>query len=234
MDRFVVYDDVSFIKQGWINRNRILVNGAPHMFTMPLSGAGSFTSINAIELGREYALWRSKFLRTLMQAYGKAPHHASAMAAVEEVLRPDRTNLSELLVSGLRVVMEYRTSGPSRSRACNLRKFEPHRAGWLLDICAKEGASDYVNPIGGKELYSKAAFADRGIKLWFVRSLLKAYPQFGGDFQPGLSILDAMMFLPPSELKAMLNDHTWNELHWWVLPGWSAGPEALRIRWRWR
>ncbi len=208
-DRFVVYDDVSFIKQGWINRNRILVNGAPHMFTMPLSGAGSFTSINAIELGREYALWRSKFLRTLMQAYGKAPHHASAMAAVEEVLRPDRTNLSELLVSGLRVVMEYldiRTELiPGSAIYGNSNLTGQDR---LLDICAKEGASDYVNPIGGKELYSKVAFADRGIKLWFVRSLLKAYPQFGGDFQPGLSILDAMMFLPPSELKAMLNDHT--------------------------
>ncbi len=209
VDRFVVYDDVSFIKQGWINRNRILVNGAPHMFTMPLSGAGSFTAINAIELGKEYAPWRLKFLRTLIQAYGKAPHHASAIAVVEEVLRPDRTNLSELLISGLRVVMEYldiRTElipGSATYRNSNLTGQDR-----LLDICAREGASDYVNPIGGKELYSKETFADRGINLWFVRSLLKAYPQFGGDFQPGLSILDAMMFVPPSELKGMLSDYT--------------------------
>ena len=27
-DRFVLFDDVNFIKKGWINRNRILLNGA--------------------------------------------------------------------------------------------------------------------------------------------------------------------------------------------------------------
>jgi len=26
VDKYVIYDDVNFIKRGWINRNRILVN----------------------------------------------------------------------------------------------------------------------------------------------------------------------------------------------------------------
>ena len=29
VDKYIVYDDVNFIKGGWINRNRILVNGEP-------------------------------------------------------------------------------------------------------------------------------------------------------------------------------------------------------------
>ena len=28
-DQFVLYDEVNYIKGGWINRNRILINGQP-------------------------------------------------------------------------------------------------------------------------------------------------------------------------------------------------------------
>ncbi len=31
VDRFVIYDDVNYIKGGWINRNRILINGEPDL-----------------------------------------------------------------------------------------------------------------------------------------------------------------------------------------------------------
>ena len=33
VDEYVIYDDVNFIKGGWINRNRILVNDQPKYFT---------------------------------------------------------------------------------------------------------------------------------------------------------------------------------------------------------
>src|SRR6185369_2699399 len=41
VDRFVVYDDVTFIKQGWINRNRMLINGDASFFTIPLAHKSS-------------------------------------------------------------------------------------------------------------------------------------------------------------------------------------------------
>ena len=36
VDKFVVYDDVNFIKKGWISRNNILVNGKSYLFSVPL------------------------------------------------------------------------------------------------------------------------------------------------------------------------------------------------------
>ena len=36
-DIFVFYDDVNYIKRGWINRNNILVNGQANKFSVPLS-----------------------------------------------------------------------------------------------------------------------------------------------------------------------------------------------------
>ena len=36
VDKFVFYDDVNFIKNGWINRNRVLINNAPKYLTVQL------------------------------------------------------------------------------------------------------------------------------------------------------------------------------------------------------
>ena len=178
VDRFVVYDDVNYIKQGWVNRNRILVNGAPHLFTLPLSGAGSFTTMNTIALDpQRYGAWREKFLRTVAQAYVRAPF----LRPVQELLRTELVPTSSMYGN-------QDLSGQAR----------------ILDICAREGAGRYLNAIGGKELYDGAAFAERGITLSFLRSRLPEYRQGKGSFVPGLSILDAMLFVPPDELHGMM------------------------------
>ena len=36
VDKYVVFDDVNYIKRGWINRNRILFNGKPRYFNVYL------------------------------------------------------------------------------------------------------------------------------------------------------------------------------------------------------
>ena len=46
VDKFVIYDDVSFINKGWINRNNILLDGQPHLFTIPLRSSSQNKLIN--------------------------------------------------------------------------------------------------------------------------------------------------------------------------------------------
>jgi hypothetical protein len=38
-DKIVFYDDVNYIKRGWINRNRILLNKSNYLFTIPVEKA---------------------------------------------------------------------------------------------------------------------------------------------------------------------------------------------------
>ena len=52
VDKYVVYDDVAYIKGGWINRNNILLNGKSHLITLPLEQASSFKYINEIHIIR--------------------------------------------------------------------------------------------------------------------------------------------------------------------------------------
>ena len=48
VDTFVIYDDVNYIKQGYINRNSILSNGKSQIITLELIGASSNKIINEI------------------------------------------------------------------------------------------------------------------------------------------------------------------------------------------
>ena len=70
VDKYVIYDDVNFIKRGWINRNNILVNGKAQLFTISLNRASQNRLINEIEIGDDF----QNFLRTIEMAYKKAPY----------------------------------------------------------------------------------------------------------------------------------------------------------------
>lgn len=209
VDRFVVYDDVNYIKQGWVNRNRILVNGEPHLFTLPLRGASAFSKIHELEVdARQFALWRDKFLRTLGQAYAKAPHVRTVQELVGALLEGPHERLTDVLLATLRGVMHHlhiTTEVVPSSRTYGNEHLQGQER--VLDICRREKASRYLNAIGGKTLYAPEAFAERGVELRFLRSRLSPYPQGKHSFVPGLSILDAMMYLTDAPLRELLNDH---------------------------
>ena len=53
----------------------------------------------------------------------------------------------------------------------------------------------------------QCVFADNGLELKFLKSNLAAYKQFRGDFIPGLSIIDIMMFNSPEAISKMMEDY---------------------------
>ncbi|TAN78061.1 MAG: hypothetical protein EPN14_06860, partial [Gallionella sp.] len=105
-DKFVVFDDVNFIKRGWVNRNRLLLDGAAHLFTVPLRGASQNRLICETELADGRG-WREKLLRTVRQAYGRAPCYARASALLEGMLDYPSTRLDGFLLNSLREVVRY-------------------------------------------------------------------------------------------------------------------------------
>jgi hypothetical protein len=73
VDKFILYDDVNYIKGGWINRNQILMSGKKNYFTFELKDSSSFKKINQIlVVGRV-----DKLLKTIKQAYSKAPYFSN-------------------------------------------------------------------------------------------------------------------------------------------------------------
>ena len=77
----------------------------------------------------------------------------------------------------------------------------------ILDIYQQEGATRYINPIGGIDLYDKPTFAQAGIELNFIQAKRVDYPQLKNDFVPWLSVLDALMFCDVPTVRAMLGEY---------------------------
>jgi len=75
----------------------------------------------------------------------------------------------------------------------------------VLALCEAVGATIYVNPIGGVELYSRKTFMENGVDLKFIQSKPFEYPQLGDIFVPWLSMMDVMMFNPLNALQGAIS-----------------------------
>jgi len=204
VDKFVLYDDVNYIKQGWINRNRLISNNAGSYFTLMLQGASSFRKINEIQTGEN----KGKLLKTISQVYSKAPFFSSVLPMIESVLVYPENNLSlylENIIRNLCLFLRIPTELFVSSRInkdASLKGAEK-----VIAICKQFNAKEYINPIGGQSLYGKDAFAKNGLELKFIQSRGMEYKQFDGGFVPGLSIIDVMMFNSPEEIWEMLKQY---------------------------
>jgi hypothetical protein len=207
VDKFVIYDDVTFIKQGWINRNSILLNGERHLFTVPLINVSSNIRI-CDTLIYDQKTWRAKFLKTIDQAYKKAPHFPSVYELVSEIVTTSSANMAALAFRSVKLILEYigiNTELKESSIDYGNRNLSAQER--VIDICKREGANTYINSIGGMEIYSKNKFRDHGIDLHFIKTLDVTYRQYNGHFTPQLSIIDVLMFNNREEIAALLGQY---------------------------
>jgi hypothetical protein len=207
VDKFVIYDDVNFIKKGWINRNFIFLSGEAHRFTIPLIQASHNRLISEIKVCDE-TNWRGKFLKKIELAYKKTPYFDEVFELVKSVVLLSEDYVSKLALKSLKKCSNYlgiETDFVDSSTIYNNKQLKGSQR--LMDICLKEKAGEYINPPGGIELYSKRSFEESGIKLLFLRPKEIRYMQFGDDFIPNLSIIDVLMFNGKKELQKLLNDY---------------------------
>ena len=205
VDRFVVYDDVHYIKGGWINRNRLLINGEPAYMTAPLHQASSFKRISDITLMPSPA-WRDRLVKQIEMTYRKAPGFTEVFPVVERLIRHETDNLSDFLLHQLQTLAAF--MGIDTEFVVSSRCYgNDELAGQarILDICKREGAHTYVNARGGQALYDADTFHDAGIELRFIAMRALPYKQRSAGFVPHLSIIDALMELGPIEIRHHLD-----------------------------
>lgn len=194
VDKFVIFDDVNFINRGWINRNRILVNGKTFMMTIPIKNVSQNNKINEIEIVPG-VLWRAKLLRTIEQSYKRAPYYEEVIPLVVSILDVHCSHLSTFVTQSIVCIKEWLGIEcelvESSSIYANTRLKGEER---ILDICRKENATQYINLPGGRDLYVRDSFASQCIDLYFIKPLLLEYSQNTKEFIPWLSIIDLIMF----------------------------------------
>ena len=193
VDIFVFYDDAQYMKGGWVNRNRLLVDGKPHWFTVPIEKAAHVLPINKRTYAADEKV-RARLLKSVKGIYARAPFFEDTYRLVEDAFGIASENVAEFNVGSLIRCADKIGIEAEFVASSSLGESAAGGQERVLDICRRIGATVYVNPIGGRSLYDGAAFANEGIQLEFLRPRLDPYVQFGNEFCPGLSIIDMAMF----------------------------------------
>ena len=205
VDKFVFYDDVNYIKRGWINRNRLFLSGAVRYITVPLIAASSFEKINRTRVRSEDD-WPEQILSVIHQSYAKAPHYRAVANLVEKVLNSHDGYISTLAKNSIIAVTNYLEINKDFCASSSVYENQELRSiDRVLDICRREKTSQYWNLPGGKDLYQSETFKNENIELKFIDTVITSYQQMVSEFQPGLSILDVLMFNDREAVKEMIS-----------------------------
>lgn len=208
VDQFIFYDDVDFIKRGWINRNEILINGEGRYFTVPCIKSSQNRKINEIEFDSGHPDYR-KLLKTLRLAYANAPYYDQVFPLVESVMNAQTTKIAELAMESIRQTAEYLEldvslliSSENFPETNSLQGEER-----IIALCKESNAAHYINLPDGETYYKKENFTEEGINLHFISPEIVPYEQFNDDFIPRLSIIDVMMFNSVEEIQRQLEQY---------------------------
>ena len=208
VDKYLIFDDGQYAKNKWAYRNRILINGAPGYFRITLLKSNPAQQFNEIRISNDIKE-KNRKIRTLELAYKKAPHYSEVMPMLERFLTADYDNLAVYNVASNRLVCNYLNIKTEIFLSSELNTDKTLKKQYsIFNECKVLGGDEYINSIGGMELYDFEEFRENGIELAFLKSDEITYPQFGGEFVPNLSIIDVMMFNSVPEIQDMLNRYT--------------------------
>lgn len=206
VDTFIFYDDVNFIKKGWINRNNILINNEAFLFSVPCKNASQNKLINEIQISFDVNE-KNKFLKRIELAYKKAPYFNEFYPLLHNFIMKDKSEfISKLAANSVCFVSEYlgqqKTFAFSSQIHAGSRGLEKQER--LKVISKKEKADTYINANGGRSLYDKENFKQDDIKLKFLIGENIKYDQYDSSFVPWLSIIDILMFNSINETNNFL------------------------------
>lgn len=209
VDEFVIYDNIQYTKKGWVNRNRILVNGSDKLLTLPLKKDSDYLDVKDRVLADNWEAEKIKILNQIMVSYKKAPYFDEVFSIVDSIFKLPNNNLFEFILESLYKICVYLEIDTKITISSDVDIDHTLRSrDKVIAICKKLNASTYINAIGGQELYDIQDFNNEGLNLKFIKSPPLNYKQFKNEFIPWLSILDVLMFNKKSDITKYLTQYT--------------------------
>ena len=206
-DKFVVYDNVQYIKRGWINRNRYLLNNKDNYFIIPVKKFLHQQKIIEINISKNYD--REKMLRKFYNAYNKAPYFEETYKLLTKIIKFPSQNLFEYTFFSISTICKYlniKTKILISSKINYNHKLKSENK--VIDICNSLNGTIYINPEGGKKIYKKENFKKFKLHLKFLYTEDFKYKQFDEKtFITKLSIVDILMFNSKKKVKEIIDNN---------------------------
>ncbi len=228
VDKFILYDNLNYIKYGWVNRNRIHnVGKSPMYFTIPTPKKTTGKKIREIKIVNDY--WRSKFVKSIFLNYKKTEYFEEVFELIENIInyKTDSLsvlnklsvfNISKYLTIDTRILLNpeldwieeklnvdnFKLSVEFPEIKMRERTIKVIRG---IAICKYYRAKMFINPIGGIALYPKEEFRNNNLDICFLKMKELRYPQRSAQFNSRLSIIDVLMNCGKDRTKELLNEY---------------------------
>jgi hypothetical protein len=176
--------------------------------SIPLKGDSDKTFIGQRVISESFD--PIKQFRLIQGAYRKAPFWSELADFLPNLLHPESSILFDHLFLTLSEICHLLEIETTIMRSSDYGTIGDCRGQELvLELCNRSGATSYLNPAGGRELYSHEVFAVNGINLAFIEHSPAEYtqksnsvnPDSGSTFQERLSILDTIAEVGVEETK---------------------------------
>ena len=209
VDEFVIYDNIQYTKKGWINRNRILVNGGDKIITLPIKKDSDYLDVSDRYLADSWEQDRKKLLNIIKQNYQKAPYFSDIYSIIQDCIMVPEINLFKFILNSLNKLNLYLDINTKITASSTLNIDHTLKSqSKVIAICKNLNASTYINAIGGQDLYNVQDFKNEGLDLKFVKSPPLNYKQYKNEFVPWLSVLDVVMFNKRQDIIDYTNKYT--------------------------
>jgi len=216
-ESWVVFDTAQYIRRAWVNRNRILSDGAElwSYVRVLVEHAPRETAIADIRVDSKQP-WLPQFWGQLdVYRLRRAPYFSPTMdwlqAEMTTSAQISEGRLAPLLVRLLVATCDYIKlpfSYQVFSQMSLTLPTEMSPGDWALHVSKSMQAKSYVNAPGGRSLFDPEAFASSGIELQILEPQLVPYRQGRGPFIAGLSILDLLMWNSPQEVLHLISQYS--------------------------
>lgn len=208
VDEFIIYDNIQYTKKGWINRNRILVNGKDQIITLPIKKDSDYLNVVERELSESWIKDKNKITNIIKSSYTKSPYFKESSELIFECLNNPEKNLFRFIYDSIILINSYLDIKTSIIISSSIETNHTLKSqDKVLSLCKAQNADVYINSIGGVDLYDKTIFKQNGIKLNFIKSNPINYKQFNNEFIPWLSIIDVLMFNSKEQIQKYLSNY---------------------------
>ena len=210
-DAFVFFDTPQYIKRGWVNRNRIIHQQENFNYiNIPLKKAPQETAIKDMLIDDSQD-WKKKIFAQLEIYKKKSPYYEDVINLLHETLDKEYKTIGEINIAATIAVCKYLGIDKPfyiySEMDLNIPQVNAPDE-WALYITKAMGYKTYINPPGGMTFFNYAKYEKENIELKFLKINLTPYVQKRGYFEPGLSIVDVMMFNSKEKIMEMLDDIT--------------------------
>lgn len=194
-DVFVAMDNAQFSKTGgtWTNRVQVIVNKQPAWVTVPVDRAyHGLRTVSEMKIN-ESQPWRAKLLRTIELNYRPAPCFSEVYPLVHELVDRPSSDLATYNLNAIRTLCGRLNLTTEIILGSSLAA-EGRSTDLLVAMVTSVGGTAYLAGGGASGYQEDEKFEQAGVEVVYQHFQHPVYPQFNSaGFEPGLSIVDALM-----------------------------------------